>query len=79
VSLSSTPWTLWLLILHCPRLRRVVLNCPVEFDAVIHERGLDGSNSAEMQFSRPGELHSLPQAVGDKVHKLVLYKSEKLQ
>lgn len=82
VDLSRTPWTLWYLILNCPRLRRVQLKGPIGFGTSLDPRVVQANdpNSATMEF----HMHLLPmpkvpRPVGDKVQELVLYRSQRVR
>lgn len=76
VDSSKTTWTLWYLILNCPRLRRVQLKGPIGFTTTLDPRVVQANsqNSATMEVL----MHSLPKVprpVGDKVEELVVYRS----
>lgn len=72
----QTPWTLWFLILNCPRLRRVELKGPIRFNAILDPRvwATNNPNQATIQFHAPPNLLLLPQPVGHQVRELVMHR-----
>lgn len=78
VDLSNSPWTLWFLILNCPRVRRVHLKGPISFNSTLNPRVVQACNpnATIMDFRTPPEGSSLPRPVGDKVRELFIYKSQ---
>lgn len=74
----KTPWTLWFLILNCPRLRRVELKGTTGFWAILDPVLLRNSNrnQPERPLIAPRNLLLLPQPVGAKVQKLVMHRLE---
>lgn len=73
----KTAWTLWYLILNCPRLRRVEVKGDVAFAAMLDPR-VWASNlpPPAVQFYAPPNLLLLPQSVGAQVRELVMHRLE---
>jgi len=70
----KTAWTLWFLILNCPRLRRVVLKGDVSFNELLDIRYTSHPTPAALLFGPSRNLQQLPQPVGVTVQELVMHR-----